>query len=61
VDIDRGANYGNTLTWSARDKPKLPVREVEVLGDLDKEKFYREFIHLMTGPTPEAHPAGAPK
>src|SRR5580700_2229485 len=53
VDIDRGANYGNTLTWSARDKPKLPVREVEVLGDLDKEKFYREFIHLMTGPTPE--------
>jgi len=61
VDIDHGANYGNTLTWSARDKPKLPVREAEVLVDLDNEKFYREFIDLMTRPTPDAHPAGAQK
>jgi purine nucleosidase len=61
VDINHGAAYGNTLTWSAKDRPKLPVREVEVLVDLDREKFYREFIDLMTRPTPLAQTAGAQK
>ena len=54
VDLDRGAGYGNTLTWSQKDKPVLPVQPVEILMDLDKEKFYRMFITLMTAPTPSA-------
>jgi len=52
VDIDHGAAYGNTLTWSAKDKPKLPLRQVEVLVDLDNERFNRMFVDLMRAPTP---------
>jgi inosine-uridine nucleoside N-ribohydrolase len=48
VDIDRGAGYGNTLTWEERDKPKAGTRAVEIQTDLDKEKFYETFIGLMT-------------
>jgi purine nucleosidase len=53
VDLARGANYGNTLSWSDRDKPAIVGPPVEVQTDLDKEKFYKEFIDLMTAPTPE--------
>jgi purine nucleosidase len=52
VDLDRGADYGNTLTWSEKDKPALAMQPVEIQVDLDLEKFYRMFISLMTGPTP---------
>jgi purine nucleosidase len=52
VDLDRGAGYGNTLTWSESDKPAEMLRPVEVQFDLDKEKFYRMFIHLMSAGTP---------
>ena len=51
VDLDRGAGYGNTLTWTEKDKPALPVRPVEILVDLDKEKFYRMFVSLMSART----------
>ena len=54
VDLDRGAGYGNTLTWTEKDKPVLPVQPVEILMDLDKEKFYRMFVMLMSAPTPAA-------
>jgi purine nucleosidase len=54
VDLDRGAGYGNTLTWSEKDKPALAVQPVEIQMDLDLEKFYRMFISLMTAPTPAA-------
>jgi purine nucleosidase len=52
VDLDRGAAYGNTLTWSEKDKPAGTVQSVEIQVDLDKEKFYRMFIGLMSAPTP---------
>jgi purine nucleosidase len=52
VDLDRGAGYGNTLTWSESDKPAGMVQGVEVQFDLDKEKFYRMFIGLMSAATP---------
>jgi purine nucleosidase len=55
VDLDRGAGYGNTLTWTEKDKPALPVRPVEILMDLDKEKFYRMFVTLMSARTPAPH------
>lgn len=52
VDIDHGAGYGNTLTWSKSDVPKIDARQVEIQMDLDLEKFYRMFVSLMTAPTP---------
>jgi inosine-uridine nucleoside N-ribohydrolase len=50
VDLDRGAGYGNTLTWTERDKPKSAGRPVEIQLDLDKERFYEVFLKLMSGP-----------
>ena len=52
VDLDRGAGYGNTITWTEKDKPKIGVQSVEIQDDLDAEKFYRMFIALMSAPTP---------
>ena len=52
VDLDRGAGYGNTLTWSEKDKPVRAVQPVEIQMDLDKEKFYRMFEDLMRAATP---------
>jgi inosine-uridine nucleoside N-ribohydrolase len=52
VDLDHGATYGNTLTWSANTDPKLEAQKVEIQFDLDRDKFYRMFVGLMTGPTP---------
>jgi len=54
VDLDHGAAYGNTLTWSEKEKPALTVQPVEIQMDLDTEKFYRMFVDLMTAPTPKA-------
>jgi purine nucleosidase len=55
VDTGHGAAYGNTLSWSGNDKPKFPVREVEVLVDLDNEKFNRMFVDLMRAPINQPH------
>jgi inosine-uridine nucleoside N-ribohydrolase len=55
VDLDRGAGYGNTLTWAEKDKPRFSKQPVEIPLALDLEKFYRMFVSLMSGPTPVAH------
>ena len=47
VDLDHGAGYGNTLTWTDEDKSKIPARKVEIQTDLDVEKFDRMFVQLM--------------
>ncbi len=57
VDLDRGAGYGNTLTWSAKDglgkdNPRTGGRPVEIQLDLDTARFYRLFVSLMTAATP---------
>jgi purine nucleosidase len=52
VDLDRGAGYGNTLTWSTKDSVRRDTQPVEIQIDLDAEKFYRMFVGLMTAPTP---------
>lgn len=54
VNLDRGAGYGNTLTWTESDKPKITGPQVEVQVDLDTERFYRMFVSLMTAATPSA-------
>src|SRR5580658_9747467 len=48
VDIDHGAGYGNTLTWTERDKPKTAARPVTIQVDLNKEQFYEMFVNLMS-------------
>jgi purine nucleosidase len=52
TDLNRGANYGNILTWTDRDKPKIEVQPVEIQVDLDTEKFYKQFVELLMAPTP---------
>lgn len=54
VDLDRGAGYGNVLTWSEKDKPAVDVQSVEIQVDLDTEKLYRMMVDLLTAPTPAA-------
>jgi inosine-uridine nucleoside N-ribohydrolase len=55
VDLDKGAGYGHTLTWSDRNKPDLPRPPVEIQTDLDKERFYAMFIRLLSAPMQTAH------
>ncbi len=53
VDLGRGPGYGETLTWTNGDKPKVEVQQVEVQDDLDTARFYKMFVDLLTAPTPE--------
>jgi inosine-uridine nucleoside N-ribohydrolase len=53
VDLNRGAGYGNTLSWTERDKPAIVGPPAEVQVDLDTEKFYTMFVELLTAPTPK--------
>ncbi len=55
VDIDHGAAYGNTLTWTDKDNPKLGAQLVEIQMDLDLARFNKMFVDLMKAPTPQAH------
>jgi purine nucleosidase len=55
VDIDHGAGYGNTLTWTENDKPNMTVHAIEIQMELDTQKFYRMFVDLVTGATPAAN------
>jgi purine nucleosidase len=57
VNLDHGANHGDTLTWSEWNKPKLPLQPVEIQVDVDTEKFYKMFVELLTAPTPGARGA----
>jgi purine nucleosidase len=56
VDLDRGAGYGNILTWMDQDKPKIEVRPVQIQVDLNAQKFYDRFVELLTAATPRAQP-----
>jgi inosine-uridine nucleoside N-ribohydrolase len=53
IDLNRGAGYGNTLSWTEQDKPKITGTLAEVQVDLDTEKFYKMFVDLLTAPTPK--------
>jgi inosine-uridine nucleoside N-ribohydrolase len=52
VDIDHGAGYGNTLTWTSTDDVKVTTQPVEIQLDVDIEKFDEMFVRLMSAPTP---------
>jgi inosine-uridine nucleoside N-ribohydrolase len=51
-DISHGPNYGDTLTWTAANKPALPgpsgeMQPVHVQEDLNVPLFDRTFVDLM--------------
>src|SRR2546422_2452276 len=48
VDLDRGAGYGNTITWTEVDKSKLSTQPVEIQVDLNAQNFYRMFVSLLS-------------
>jgi purine nucleosidase len=52
MNLDHSAGYGDTLSWSEQDKPKIVGPPVEVQTDLNLEKFYKTFVDLLTAPTP---------
>jgi purine nucleosidase len=49
VDLSRGPNYGDTLTWSEKLKPDTGVKLVHVQVDLDLPRYQKLFVDLMTG------------
>jgi purine nucleosidase len=57
IDLDQGAGYGDTLTWTDKDKPNIGLQPVEIQMDLDTAKFYKMFVDLLTAPTPPPSPA----
>jgi inosine-uridine nucleoside N-ribohydrolase len=52
VDLSHGPSYGNTLTWADAMRPTTDVQKVHAQLDVDLGKFTREFVELMTAPTP---------
>jgi inosine-uridine nucleoside N-ribohydrolase len=55
ASIDQGPSYGDTLAWEPGSNPGIGEQFVIVNTDLDKSKFEKEFIDLMTRPTPQSH------
>jgi purine nucleosidase len=57
IDVDHGAGYGNTLAWTPGLQPGMGEGLVEVQDDLDKQKFYNEYVELLSRATPKAKDA----
>jgi purine nucleosidase len=55
VSIDHGPTYGDTLVWAPAEKPALSGPLVEIQEDLNKEKFYKEFVDLMMRAAQTSH------
>jgi inosine-uridine nucleoside N-ribohydrolase len=53
VDLGRGANYGNTLSWTEASKPQFAGQPIEVQDDLDLARFYKMFVDRLSAPTPK--------
>jgi inosine-uridine nucleoside N-ribohydrolase len=54
IVVDRGAAYGDTLTWRPGTQPGLGEQLVTVQADLNRDRFYRMAVDLFTRPTPGA-------
>jgi len=52
VDLNHGYGYGDTLSWSEQDKPKIAGPPIQIQVDLDAQKFYEEFVDLLAAPVP---------
>ena len=59
VEVDHGPSYGDTHAWAPGNQPDMGESLVDVQMDLDKEKFYKEYVDLLSRPTPPPRPASA--
>jgi purine nucleosidase len=59
VDANHGASYGDTLAWEPGHQPGMGEQLVEVQKELDKEKFYKEYVELLSRPTPKSKATAA--
>ena len=50
VNLNRGPFYGDTLSWTAANKPSLDLQLVHVQTDLDISRFNKLLIDLMKAP-----------
>jgi inosine-uridine nucleoside N-ribohydrolase len=50
VNINRGPFYGDTLSWTAENKPALDLQLVHVQTGVDLPRFNKLFVELMKGP-----------
>lgn len=57
VEVDHGPSYGDTHAWAPGNQPDMGESLVDVQVDLDKEKFYREYVELLSRTTPSPRPA----
>jgi purine nucleosidase len=53
VNLNRGAGFGDTLSWSETDKPQIVGPPAEIQVDLNLPRFYQEFVDLLSAPTPK--------
>lgn len=53
VDVSHGASYGDTLAWAPGQQPGMGEQLVEVQKELNKDKFYKEYVELLARPTPK--------
>jgi purine nucleosidase len=58
INIDHGAAYGNVLVWAKGSQPGLGERLVRLPMELNRAKFEKIFVDLMSRPKPGAHRAG---
>lgn len=55
VDLNRGPGFGDTLSWTREeDAPKIHGVQVEIQEDLDLERFYKEFVSLLSASGPKS-------
>ncbi len=54
MDLSRDYGYGDTLIWTERVKPALEVQPVHTQMEVDMDKFGKQFVALMSAPTPKA-------
>lgn len=63
VSTDPGSSYGDTIAWLPGNQPGKGEIQIEVQKDLNKEKFYQEYVALILRSTSNApsSSAGAPR
>jgi inosine-uridine nucleoside N-ribohydrolase len=52
VDLERGAGYGNILTWTDKDEPQADLQPVHIQMDLNNQRFDQLLVTLLSAPTP---------
>jgi purine nucleosidase len=61
VNLDRGANYGDVLTWSDADRPTLPFQKVHAQIEPNAAQLDKDLTALFSASTPHArNPAPLP-